>query len=237
MRKNSLDRPLRLYLINLMFFIILSPVLLPAAGSPKIHVDKMEYDLGKIYRGDIAEHIFVISNQGDDTLRISNVRTSCGCTAAMLNKKALAPHEKAELKASFDSGRFKGEVKKMISVYSNDQNSPVLTLYLLAEVTVNLEVTPSQVYLMGLKAGERLERKISLKNLSSGPITIKEVSSTVPEIKIELSRMKLQPGESAELKLVIEKITQETKLSGGLTIYNTSKQKEIKISLYGGRIN
>jgi hypothetical protein len=237
MRKNSFYGPLGLYFGLLMFFIILSPVLLPSAGSPKIHVDKMEYNLGKIYCGDIAEHIFVISNQGNDTLRINNVRTSCGCTAAMLNKKVLAPNEKAQLKATFDSGRFKGEVRKMISVYSNDQNSPILTLYLLAEVTVDLEVTPSQVYLMGLKAGERMERKINLKNLSSGPITIKEVSSTVPDIKIELSRMKLEPGESAELKLVLEKITPETKLSGDLTIYNTSKQKEIKIPLYGGRIN
>ncbi len=215
--------------------LVLSGALL--AGSPRIQVDRKDFDFGRRYQGESIEHVFVIRNAGDDTLRINNVRSSCGCTATLLDKHALAPGESAELKATFSTGRFRGQVEKMISVYSNDEQNPTTILQLQGEVAVDLEVSPTQLYFVNLKQGERLERQLTISNLSDQPIEIKEVASTVPELKMELAKLRLKPGESTTLRLSVDKVTEQLRLTGDLTIYNTSKQDKIKVPMFGGRIN
>lgn len=215
---------------------ILGPAACKAQGSPKIEVDAQVFDFGVIYRGGSAEHDFIIRNGGNDTLRIKEVRSSCGCTAAILDQKTLGPNGQTKLKARFDSGRFKGKVIKKIFVYTNDPKTPTTILEITGEIKVDLEVSPSMVYFSGLKAGDRITRKISLKNLSDSLITIQEISSTVPAIKLELSKMKIEPGEASNLNLTVDEVEKDMKLTGSLTIRNTSRQDTVTVRLYGGRI-
>lgn len=217
-------------------WLFFGPAACKAQGSPRIKVDKKVFDFGVIYRGNSAEGYFIIRNQGNDTLRIKNVRSSCGCTAAILDKKNLGPNEQTKLKAKFSSGGYKGRVNKKIFVYTNDTQTPVTVLEVQGEIKVDLEITPSMIYFSGLKAGNRVERKISLKNVSDSLITIQEISLTVPAIKIELLKMKIEPGEAANLNLVVDKVEKDMKLTGTLFIRNTSRQNMITIRLYGGRI-
>ncbi|HUU30182.1 MAG TPA: DUF1573 domain-containing protein [archaeon] len=237
MHKTGFDWQARFLLKKLSFpLLYLFPAVLLATGSPKIKIDETVHDFGVIYRGETVEHIFVIRNQGNDTLHINNVRSSCGCTAAMMDKRTIPPGGTAELKTSFDAGRYQGQVKKMVSIYSDDMESPTTTLYIQADVRVDLEVVPAQIFFTGLKEGEKIERKITLKNLSNRPITVKEIASTVPDIKFELSRLTIEPGKSVDLNLFVDEVTKGMKLSGNLIIYNTSKQNEIKVPVYGGQI-
>jgi len=236
MKKVSQAFSLLLTLTIVIIWLFLGPAACKAQGSPKIKVDKTVFDFGVIYRGNSAEGDFIIRNEGNDTLRIKNVRSSCGCTAAILDKKNLGPNEQTKLNAKFSSGRFKGRVNKKIFVYTNDTQSPITVLEVQGEVKVDLEVTPSMIYFSGLKVGDRVERKISLKNVSDSMITVQEISSTVPAIKLELLKMKIVPGEAANLNLVVDKVEKDMKLTGSLTIRNTSRQDMITVQLYGGRI-
>jgi len=239
--KYCLKKPSAIGSLPIIFTIVigclgLGPPALKAGGTPKIKVDEKVFDFGVIYRGGSAEHNFVISNEGNDTLRINNVRSSCGCTAAILDRKILGPGEQTKLKAAFSSGRFKGKVTKKVFVYTNDPETPITTLEVTGEIKVDLEVSPSMIYFSGLKAGDRLERKISLKNLSSSPITIQEISSTVPVLKLTLAKMKIAPGEETNLSLVVDKVEKDMKLTGSLTIRNTSRQDKVEVRVYGGSI-
>ncbi|MEA1996796.1 MAG: DUF1573 domain-containing protein [Gemmatimonadota bacterium] len=224
--------------IQAVLFISLLPALLPAAaGTPRIHIEGGPvHDFGGIYRGENAEHLFIIRNQGEDTLHINKVRSTCGCTVALLTEKDVAPGEAAELKTTFISGRYKGKIRKNVFVYSDDPRTPITKLSIQVEVLVDLEVSPTQIYFSGLKAGDRLERNITLKNTSAAPISIKEIASTVSCIKFELSRLKIEPGESTRLTLVVDEVTKGMKLTGSLTIFNTSHQDKVSVALYGGEI-
>ena len=42
-------------------------------------------------------------NNGEGDLEIKRVKSSCGCTAAMLESKLLKPNEKSALKIEFDT--------------------------------------------------------------------------------------------------------------------------------------
>ena len=217
-------------------FLVFSAALL-FAGRPLIKIEEPDFDFGSIYRGEKAEHTFIVRNDGTDTLRIQNVRSSCGCTVPTLAKRNLAPGESTQLTAIFDSGRFIGSVTKQIYVYSNDMETPIINLSIHTDVKVDLEVRPGTIYFAGLHEGEKVERSILIKNTSDKPVDIKEISSTVSAVRLELPKIKLQPGETGELKLVIDAVKKDMKLTGELTIFNTSQQPEVKVNLYGGMIN
>ncbi len=68
-----------------------------------IVIEPAEYDFGKILQsGGTVETSFVVVNKGAETMRVSDVLTSCSCTSATINKRSLAPNERAELKVFFD---------------------------------------------------------------------------------------------------------------------------------------
>ncbi|MBV9130609.1 MAG: DUF1573 domain-containing protein, partial [Verrucomicrobia bacterium] len=61
----------------------------------------------------IAKYKF--TNTGAETVKIQNVRTSCGCTTAALNKSDYAPGESGEIEAKFTfSGRTGRQEKSII---------------------------------------------------------------------------------------------------------------------------
>ena len=48
--------------------------------------------------------------------------------------KRIAPDKEGAIEASFNSGSYKGDVKKIISVYTNDSTNSVVKLALKAKV-------------------------------------------------------------------------------------------------------
>ncbi|MFQ5647126.1 MAG: DUF1573 domain-containing protein [bacterium] len=96
----------------------------------EIKFESRKYDFGKIDQGKIVTHVFKFQNKGKGTLVIDKVKTSCGCTAALLSAKTLKPGENGEIKATFNSGRFRGAIKKTVYVHSNDPREPVVQLRL-----------------------------------------------------------------------------------------------------------
>lgn len=48
----------------------------------KVGVQLLEHDFGNITQGQVVTHSFIISNNGGELLKLSNVKASCGCTVA-----------------------------------------------------------------------------------------------------------------------------------------------------------
>ena len=115
--------------VSLALLVMLSGVVVLAA--PQIAVDNAVYEFGTVLEGVVVTHTFVLTNAGDQTLAITTVRTSCGCTTTDLAKKSLAPGESVNLDVVFDSVGYGGRtVTKMIYVQSNDPATPKLVLQL-----------------------------------------------------------------------------------------------------------
>jgi len=113
--------------VSVVLLVMLSGIGVLAA--PQITVDNNVYQFGTVLEGVVVTHTFVLTNAGDETLEIGNVRTSCGCTTTDLAKKSLAPGESVNLDAVFDTvGYGDRTVTKMIYVESNDPATPKLVL-------------------------------------------------------------------------------------------------------------
>ena len=109
------------------------------AGTPKIKFKETAWDFGKIKQGDIASHEFVFANEGDDTLTIEKVSTSCGCTAALVSDRAIPPGKSGKIEVKFDSRGYSGQITKVVYVQSNDPKDPQRPL----EIKAEIEVPPS----------------------------------------------------------------------------------------------
>lgn len=95
----------------------------PVSG-PKIYFAETSHEFGDIIQGDKVEHTFTFENTGNEPLILTDVRTTCGCTAPEWPKTPVAPGASAELKVVFNSAGKMGVQTKTITVMSNAVNSP-----------------------------------------------------------------------------------------------------------------
>jgi hypothetical protein len=103
----------------------------PAASQgPELTVENPVFDFGEIPEGESLEHVFTFRNTGNENLLISRVRTSCGCTAALLSASEVPPGAQGNVLATFSSRRFRGAVEKTIYLHTNDPRQSAATLRL-----------------------------------------------------------------------------------------------------------
>ncbi|XOV91114.1 MAG: DUF1573 domain-containing protein [Bacteroidota bacterium] len=93
-------------------------------NGPKISFAKAKYDFGEVNQGEKVQYDFIYTNAGTEPLIISDVKTTCGCTAPNWSREALAPGDSTALKVVFSSVGKRGMQAKVITVYSNAVNNP-----------------------------------------------------------------------------------------------------------------
>ncbi len=87
-----------------------------------IDFEKKEHHFGKVKEGSIVKHHFVFYNNGNNQLLITNVTTTCGCTAISWPRHPIRSFEKGEIVVEFDTHGKQGLQNKVITVYSNTPN-------------------------------------------------------------------------------------------------------------------
>jgi len=107
-----------------------------ADEGSKIQFKEESKNFGKIDQGEVLTHVFVFSNLGDSNLIIKKVTTTCGCTAALISDKNVAPGKKGEIKVNFNTRGLGGKVTKYIYVESNDPRHPRKQLTVIADIKV-----------------------------------------------------------------------------------------------------
>src|SRR5438105_1598103 len=93
-------------------YSLLSAVLLAVANP--VHAsswadgmfDELTKDFGSVPHGTVAVHPFRLVNNTVYPVHITNVRVSCGCTAARAVQTYLAPGQETAILAQMDTRRF-----------------------------------------------------------------------------------------------------------------------------------
>ena len=111
-------------------------------GLPTIQIQEPNYDFGKVAEGGKLTHAFTVKNVGAGALHIDQVKTSCGCTAAVLKSKEIAPGGEGQIEVTFDTNHRTGDQRKTITVTSDDPVKPSANLEIHAMVQVLLAFDP-----------------------------------------------------------------------------------------------
>jgi len=100
-----------------------------------IKFDKTVHDYGKIKEeAGKVKCRFTFTNTGNDTLKIINVKPSCGCTAAEWTKTGVLPKKTGFIDAVFDPDHRPGPFDKGIAVTTNAPDNPMINLVIKGEV-------------------------------------------------------------------------------------------------------
>jgi len=124
----------KFFALFLLLFVFTSFSFAQIKLEPKALVKPMAYDFGDIIQDSVVTTYFVISNVGDDLLKIKKVWASCGCTAAMSEKNELKPGESTDIKVTFDSKGKSGKQNKTVNIETNDPANSTVKLALTGNV-------------------------------------------------------------------------------------------------------
>lgn len=133
MKKSLLLLPLFLFLWLALCFSQVSKQP-PEEEEIKNVTDPYTWDFGKVRKGDVLKHIFVLRNKTGKTLNIKQVGTSCGCTASEVKKKNLLPGTSTEIQVTFETEKYLGPVQQFIYVTTDDLDNPILRFIIKAEI-------------------------------------------------------------------------------------------------------
>ncbi|MBM4171325.1 MAG: DUF1573 domain-containing protein [Ignavibacteria bacterium] len=106
----------------------------PPKDSPKLVLSLYQYDFGQVEEGKIYEAKIGFKNEGKSILEIKDVKTSCGCTAALLSSKKLKAGESGSLKIELDTANREGKLVRTITLNSNDPANQNQTITITANI-------------------------------------------------------------------------------------------------------
>jgi LEA14-like dessication related protein len=205
-------------------------------SQPKLSVvGNSIIDLGNVYN--TGSHIlktFQIKNTGDQPLHIKEVKTSCGCTAALLSDSLLKPLSKSKIKVDFNPMGYSGDVTKYIYVMSDDPKNQMATLQLKMHILYAVQSTPNFILFQNAKVGKPDTSSVTLTNNSNKMMRITGVETNAKEIASHFDGAIIKPGESTrlELYLVGEKVGP---VAGSIIVNTTSRiQPTLTIRYYAG---
>jgi hypothetical protein len=178
---------------------------LPAdlVGQPKTTiVGGSRIDFGTLHSSMKVKRLVTVRNDGTDTLRVSEVSTSCGCTAALLSRPLIAPGDSGTLSVSFDPRNFTGRVEKAVSMMTNDPADPKPHIIINALVSKLLDVTPEYLVLRS-SPGTPATEYLSIANLSAEPIAITSISSPSPMVAFGEIPKSVKAGETVKVAVTV----------------------------------
>lgn len=164
------------------FCIAVNPAFAGRAGALSFH--RTTWDFGKIGSVKKQTHRFTYKNSGDETITITDVTPSCGCTAAMPGQTRIKPGEKGFIDVTFNPVGKKGDFSSTVNIETDTEESYLLTLkaYVMTAsgkpVVVRppqpeISVSPLEIKLGALKKGETAIYKIVIGNKGEGDLYIR----------------------------------------------------------------
>ncbi|MBI5118590.1 DUF1573 domain-containing protein [Candidatus Poribacteria bacterium] len=162
----------------------------PNGPSPRIVFSELEHDFGTLGARQTAKHTFKFRNEGNATLVVGDVKSTCGCTGTLLSKKEIAPGENGEIEVTFNSGNSSGQKKKSIYVSSNDLQQPKLELHIMAKVVIPVELKPLTLYWSADK-NQPPNRRAELVLDQNVKLNVTKLESSSPAFKASVQPRKI----------------------------------------------
>jgi uncharacterized protein DUF1573 len=212
-----------------------------AAGKPKAVVAEPIKDAGIVKKSDKVTHDFIIRNEGDAVLEITNVQPACGCTVVEFDK-SIAPGQSGKVHAVLDTADFAGPIAKGVTVFTNDPDTPQIELTIRAKVEPRIAVKPGYArYIVVQKESVQGTIGQTLWAPDGTPIEVTGVESPWPFLKVTYREAKPEERipnvEGRQWRIEMTLANDEAKV-GALTDYVTvhtthPQQKIVQIPVSG----
>ncbi len=186
----------------------------------------------------VLKHTIHITNIGGDTLNITDVHPSCGCTTAPIDKKILLPGDTASIDLSVDVKTKSGPQHKTLTISSNTADSTrrqlqiPLTANVLRDVAMDAEVFP---IVTTTTIGETGTAEVTIHNTGTTPLTFEAPTMPTPPpmiVSFDMTAPQQVPaGDSIRIVAHVKPLKSETATTTVLIKTSSKLVPELNLSL------
>lgn len=120
---------------------VLALIVLPAHArlvtsyqpAPRAVTPSTSFSFGDVYRGEIISQIFVVKNDGDAELKLTDFTGTCGCEVTSWDK-SVPPGKEGKAMLVVQTVSQAGEISKNAILHTNDPERPTIIFTLTANV-------------------------------------------------------------------------------------------------------
>ena len=200
-------------------FIIFALVINGATASTLVW-DKLEAYVEMTPEQDEARASFTVTNKGEKTLRIADIKSSCSCTSSIINGKILEPGATREIVGIFNKGKRQGQNRYKLSVYLDNLTEPVATLSMNVSIPTLIEAKPQLVYWK--KDSAKSARRIQLTLNPDYIDKILRVEYDSGRLNVTEENNKYKFG--ADRVLIVEPRSYDMPYRGTITVYGSGPE-------------
>ena len=195
-----------------------TPAPTETAGTPKIQVNKPVHDFGRIGPNDKQRIALEFKNVGNGILKITKIKSTCGCTVPQLAKKEYAPGESGTINVTYSPLKKPGAAKKNLYIMSNDPATPQFQLALKSFIEFKVSANPRSLKL-SLNAENSGIVPITVASKDNSAFTITAVRSTNNCITADIDPTHKSAKHVIKPKVDVQKL--KKRLNGTITIATT----------------
>ena len=157
--------------------------------------EELSRDFGSVPRGQILTHQFRLVNNTGAPVRITNVRVSCGCTAANAAQSVLAPGQDTVIVAQMDTRRFYNTKTVTIYVTFDQPRFEEVRLWVQANSRDDVSFNPESIAIGRVKRGTEAEGRTNVAFLGGGFTQITDFKSESNYVQPTVKLVRQDAGE------------------------------------------
>jgi len=166
-------------------------------------LDHTSHDFGTVARGAKVEHTFTVENKYNEDMEITEVRSSCGCTATKLSKRILKTWEKAEIVATADTRGFFGRKDATLTVVFGGQFPAEVQLHVHAYIRSDIVVQPGSVQFGSVAEGSSARQKVTVSYAGRPDWEIAKVETPNRHLEAQLVKAAVPTSGQVTYDLVV----------------------------------
>lgn len=166
------------YILSIATVLLIS---FQAAAGPDLFCAESLYDFGIIIGKDQLTHEFVLTNKGNEAVRIAKIKNCCGVQSS-IEPMVIAPGSNAVCRAVFTTRNRYGVQDKQILIGTHDRRNPYFELKITGTLQRPIEFTPRYVRLGNLLPDAVIKQSITATNMLDQTVTLGGVICSIDGI-------------------------------------------------------
>jgi len=184
-------------------------------SAPKAIVAFTSFTFGDVYTGEVISQIFVIKNDGDAELLITDFKGDCGCTVTR-SARVIPPGKEGTAEIEIQTISQSGLISKTATLHTNDPERPTIVFTLVANVLKGSPLRQGRhIGPLFLSPDSRASMYALAGKKATAEFSVTADGATVRVLRVEgatkqfISRVEVvQPGRS--YKILVESLPIET---------------------------
>jgi hypothetical protein len=120
------------------------------------------HELGEIRQGEVVKHDFSFRNLGELDLTVDRTRSTRECAVTLPAGSTVKREGSGIVRVTLDTSDQAGELRRTITVYTNDPRKRTVLLMLAGNVVADVAVEPTQLYLGSVTRGSPAEKTFTV---------------------------------------------------------------------------